>query len=385
MVGPPHGRAGAGLAMLDLSIRRRQGDFRLDVKLSAGPGVTALFGRSGSGKSSVINMVAGLARPDEGRIEVAGKVLFDSALGLDLAPEARRLGYVFQDARLFPHLSVTGNLTFGMRLLPPAERRIGFDEVVEVLGIGHLLDRRPAKLSGGERQRVAIGRALLASPRILLMDEPLAALDNHRKAELLPFIGRLARRFAIPILYVSHSMEEVLALADTLVLMDEGQAKAVGEVEDLLSRTELRPLTGRYDAGSVIRATVAGHDATYGMSRLTFSGGTGRQGGPAGGHSGAAAHPCPRRQHFPRPAQPHQHAQRAAGHRQVGAPGRRLADRRRAGLSRHQSLGPDHRPRPGAAESGPRHAGQRADQGADGGTRRPCRAPRFRGCGFATL
>ncbi len=260
--------------MLDLSIRRQQGDFRVEVDLSAGPGVTALFGRSGSGKSSVINMVAGLARPDEGRIEVAGKVLFDSTLGLDLAPEARRLGYVFQDARLFPHLSVAGNLTFGMRLLPSAERRIGLEEVVEVLGIGHLLDRRPAKLSGGERQRVAIGRALLASPRILLMDEPLAALDNQRKTELLPYINRLARQFAIPILYVSHSMDEVLALADTLVLMDEGRAKAVGEVEDLLSRTELRPLTGRYDAGSVIRATVAGHDSTYGMSQLTFSGGT---------------------------------------------------------------------------------------------------------------
>jgi len=260
--------------MLDLSIRRQQGDFRVEVELSAGPGVTALFGRSGSGKSSVINMVAGLARPDEGRIRVDGKVLFDSALGLDLPPEARRLGYVFQEGRLFPHLSVAGNLTFGTRLLPAAERRIGFDEVVEVLGIGHLLDRRPSKLSGGEKQRVAIGRALLASPRILLMDEPLAALDTHRKAELLPYIGRLARQFAIPILYVSHSMDEVLALSDTLVLMDGGRAAAVGPVEDLLSRTDLRPLTGRYEAGAVIRATVAGHDATYGVSRLNFSGGT---------------------------------------------------------------------------------------------------------------
>jgi molybdate transport system ATP-binding protein len=260
--------------MLDLDIRRRQGDFQVQVALRAGGGVTALFGRSGSGKSSVVNMVAGLARPDAGHIKVDGKVLFDSAAGIDLPPEKRRLGYVFQEARLFPHLSVRGNLTFGMNRLAPGDRRVGFDPVVEVLGIGHLLDRRPAKLSGGEKQRVAIGRAMLASPRILLMDEPLAALDNARKAELLPFIGRLSRQFAIPILYVSHAMEEVLRLADTLVLMDEGQAKAVGAVEELMSRPDLRPLTGRYEAGAVIRATVAGHDTTYGISRLAFSGGT---------------------------------------------------------------------------------------------------------------
>ncbi|MBC7951069.1 MAG: molybdenum ABC transporter ATP-binding protein [Rhodospirillaceae bacterium] len=260
--------------MLDLSIRRQQGDFRVEVDLAAGAGVTALFGRSGSGKSSVINMVAGLYRPDSGRIKVDGKVLFDSESGIDLAPERRRLGYVFQDARLFPHLSVHGNLIFGMNRVPVPERRIGFDDVVQVLGIGHLLDRRPSKLSGGEKQRVAIGRALLASPRILLMDEPLAALDSQRKAELLPFIGKLARQFATPILYVSHSMDEVLRLSDTLVLMDDGKAAAVGPVEELLSRTDLRPLTGRYEAGAVIRATVAGHDATYGISRLAFTGGT---------------------------------------------------------------------------------------------------------------
>ena len=186
--------------MLELDVRRRQGDFRLDIRLSAGPGVTALYGRSGSGKTSLINMVAGLSRPDEGAITVDGRVLFDSAAGVDLAPEARRLGYVFQEHRLFPHLSVRGNLEFGMRRLPAAERTQSLDKVVDVLGIGHLLGRRPAGLSGGEKQRVAIGRALLASPRILLMDEPLAALDPARKAELLPFIARLARQFSVPIL-----------------------------------------------------------------------------------------------------------------------------------------------------------------------------------------
>ena len=260
--------------MIELSLTRRQGAFRVAIELSAGQGVTALFGPSGSGKTSVINMVAGLARPDEGRIVVDGKVLFDAKAGIDLPPEARRLGYVFQEARLFPHLSVRANLTFGMNRLAVAERRVKFDDVVEVLGIGHLLDRRPAKLSGGEKQRVAIGRALLASPRILLMDEPLAALDTARKAEILPFIAGLSKRFAIPILYVSHSMDEVLRLADTLVLMDHGRAAAVGGVEELLARPDLRALTGRYEAGAVIRATVAGHDPSYGVTRLAFSGGT---------------------------------------------------------------------------------------------------------------
>lgn len=260
-------------AVLKLSITRRQGSFKIVLDLTAGGGVTALFGRSGSGKTSVINMVAGLVRPDGGQIVVDGRVLFDSDSGIDVPPEKRRLGYIFQDARLFPHLSVQANLTFGMNRVPMAERRISFDGVVEVLGIAHLLDRRPAKLSGGEKQRVAIGRALLASPRILLMDEPLAALDSQRKAELLPFIADLSRAFDIPILYVTHSMDEVLALADTLVLMDEGRAVEVGPVEDLLARPGLRPLTGRYDAGAVIRASIAGHDSTYGTSSLVFPGG----------------------------------------------------------------------------------------------------------------
>ena len=261
-------------AMLDLSIRRKQGDFQLDVELRAGLGVTALYGRSGSGKTSVINMVAGLSRPDAGRIAVDGKVLFDSAEGIDLAPEHRRLGYVFQEHRLFPHLSVRGNLLFGRNRLPVAEQAVDFDQVVEVLGIEALLDRRPANLSGGEKQRVAIGRALLASPRILLMDEPLAALDQARKHELLPFIAALSRRFAIPILYVSHSMDEVLRLADTLALMDGGRLAAAGPLEKLMADPSLRPLTGRYEAGAVVQAIVASHDAAYGISRLSFDGGT---------------------------------------------------------------------------------------------------------------
>lgn len=261
-------------AVLEVDARRRLGDFSVDARLSAGKGVTALFGRSGSGKSTIVNMVAGLLRPDAGRIAVDGKMLFDAAIGMDLPPERRRVGYVFQDARLFPHLSVRSNLCFGLNRVPRAERRIEPGPVIDLLGIGHLLDRRPAGLSGGERQRVAIGRALLANPRILLMDEPLAALDPQRKAEVLPFLAGLARRFDIPVLYVSHSMDEVLALADTLALVDDGRIAATGAVEDLLARPELRPLTGRYEAGAVLRAVVAGHDPELGISRLAFRGGT---------------------------------------------------------------------------------------------------------------
>ena len=260
--------------MLDLAVRRRQGNFQLDVTLKAGPGITALFGPSGSGKTSVINMVAGLARPDHGRIVVDDRVLFESQSGIDVPPEHRRLGYVFQEGRLFPHMSVKANLTFGWQRMPANQRSVRFADVVEVLGIGHLLKRYPAGLSGGEKSRVAIGRALLASPRILLMDEPLASLDAGRKAELLPFIVNLARQFAIPILYVSHAMDEVLRLADTLVLMENGRVVADGPVEELISRADLKDFSTDRDAGAVIRASVSRHDDEHGVTTLSFSGGT---------------------------------------------------------------------------------------------------------------
>jgi molybdate transport system ATP-binding protein len=261
--------------MIEVDVRRRVGEFSIDAKfVSESGGITALFGRSGAGKTTLVNMLAGLVKPDNGRIAVDGRVLFDSASGIDLAPEARRLGYVFQESRLFPHLSVRANLEYGMKRAPADERRIGLDAVTEVLGIGGLLARRPHHLSGGERQRVALGRALLASPRLLLMDEPLASLDAPRKAEILPFIERLRDRFQVPIVYVSHAMDEIVRLADTLVLMSEGSIAAVGPVEVLTSRLDLRPLTGRYEAGSVIAATVAGHDSEFGLTRLAFAGGT---------------------------------------------------------------------------------------------------------------
>jgi molybdate transport system ATP-binding protein len=226
---------------LEISVRRKQGIFCIDAAFKgAESGVTALYGPSGAGKTSVVNMAAGLLRPDAGRIIVNGLCLFDSSLGIDLPPEKRRIGYVFQDGRLLPHLSVRSNLVYGMHRTPVQRRFIKFDQVVDLLGIGHLLHRRPAKLSGGEKQRVAIGRALLTSPAILLMDEPLASLDAARKSEVLPFIMRLSREFAVPILYVSHALDEILNLATQMVIMEEGRILAYGDPEDLLSRPDLQ-------------------------------------------------------------------------------------------------------------------------------------------------
>lgn len=259
---------------LNIDIRRQQGNCRIHAAFrSEGGGVTALFGRSGAGKTSIINMVAGLVRPDAGRISVNGKCLFDAENRIDIPPEKRRIGYVFQEGRLFPHLSVRANLVYGMRRPPAVDRYVHFDPVVELLGIGRLLDRRPASLSGGEKQRVAIGRALLSSPSLLLMDEPLASLDTARKAEVLPFISRLTVEFSIPILYVSHALEEILNLADTLVLLDAGRVVAVGGIEDLMSHRHLQQLTGYTDYGTVIPTVVERHDEAAGITVLRFSGG----------------------------------------------------------------------------------------------------------------
>jgi molybdate transport system ATP-binding protein len=223
--------------MLDIQVARRQGSFRVDAAFQANStGITALFGPSGAGKTSVINMVAGLIRPDTGRIVVQDRALFDSEHRIDLSPEKRSIGYIFQDGRLFPHLTVRGNLTYGMKLTPPRRRYVEFDQAVHLLGIEQLLDRRPANLSGGEKQRVAIGRALLTSPRLLLMDEPLSSLDKARKEEVLPFIAKLPRAFKTPILYVTHSFDEIQRLADRLVLMEAGRSTAVGAVAELMSR-----------------------------------------------------------------------------------------------------------------------------------------------------
>lgn len=258
---------------LEVSVERTLGSFALNAAFSCGPGITALFGQSGSGKTSVVNMIAGLLRPARGRIAVDGRVLFDSTARIDMPPHRRRVGYVFQDARLFPHLTVRQNLLYGRHFTPPSERYVVFDQVIELLAIAHLLGRRPAGLSGGEKQRVAIGRALLASPRILLMDEPLASLDDARKSEILPYIERLRDQMGLPILYVSHAMDEVARLADTMVLMAGGSVVAVGAVEDLSVRVDLPALAERQEAGAVVHARVASHDERYGLSELHFEGG----------------------------------------------------------------------------------------------------------------
>jgi len=260
--------------MIEVDVGKRLGEFELAAQFTApATGITALFGRSGAGKTTLVNAVAGLIRPDRGRIAIEGEVLFSAADGIDCRPQRRRLGYVFQDSRLFPHYSVRGNLGYGMPPGAPRDPALSFDTVVELLRLAPLLRRRPHHLSGGEKQRVAIGRALLADPRLLLMDEPLASLDLAHRAEILPFIEELRDRLRIPIVYVSHAMEEVVRLADTLVLMSEGRVAAVGTVEDLTSQLDLRPLTGRFDAGAVIRASVAGNDLVFGLTELAFPGG----------------------------------------------------------------------------------------------------------------
>ncbi|MDE0945035.1 MAG: molybdenum ABC transporter ATP-binding protein [Alphaproteobacteria bacterium] len=259
--------------MLELDVTAQLGDFTIKAAFSADAGITALFGPSGAGKTSLINMLAGLERPQRGRIVVQDTVLFDSAQGINLPPERRRLGYVFQESRLFPHMTVADNLSYGERLVPLGTARVDRDDVIDVLALAPLLQRRPKTLSGGERQRVAIGRALLAAPRLLLMDEPLANLDAPRRAEILPFIEKLRRRFDLSIVYVSHNMDEIVRLADQLVVMADGAVVAQGPVDEITARLDLRPLTGRWDAGAVLSTTVAEQDTKDALTKLSFEGG----------------------------------------------------------------------------------------------------------------
>jgi molybdate transport system ATP-binding protein len=258
---------------LKLDIERRLGAFRLKVAFETGEGVTALFGRSGAGKTSVVNAIAGILRPDRGRIEINGDSVFDSEHGIDVATPRRRIGYVFQEGRLFPHLNVRQNLRYAglfSRGTPPSE----FAHVVELLGLKDLLDRRPGNLSGGEKQRVAIGRALLSSPRLLLLDEPLASLDAHRKSEVLQYIELMRDEIRVPIVYVSHAAEEVVRLADTVVLMSEGEVAASGAAEEVMGRPDLRLGTGAFEGGTVIDAKVIEQDMQYELATLAFNGGT---------------------------------------------------------------------------------------------------------------
>ena len=247
--------------------------FELDVTFKAEAPIVGLFGRSGAGKTSVVNAIAGITHPAQGIIRVGGLTLFDESSGIDVPPERRRVGYVFQDPLLFPHLSVESNLLYGQRLRAASECLIDAGKVIELLGLGAFLARKPNALSGGEKQRVAIGRALLAQPRILLMDEPLAALDVPRKTEILDYIERLRDELRIPIVYVSHSVPEITRLADTVVILSEGKCLATGDVDEVMGRLDLKPVTGRYEAGSLLETRVAEHDSAHQLTRLVFDGG----------------------------------------------------------------------------------------------------------------
>jgi molybdate transport system ATP-binding protein len=254
--------------ILEVDIEHRLGAFDLDIHFRSGRGLTALFGRSGAGKTSIVNVIAGLVRPERGQIVVEGSVLIDTERGIRVPAHRRRVGYVFQEDRLFPHLTVRQNLLFGRWFAIGSAPAARLDDVVDLLGIGALLDRRPARLSGGEKQRVAIGRALLASPRLLLMDEPLASLDAARKDEILPYIERLRDQAGVPIVYVSHSVAEVTRLASTIVLISDGRVRAVGALQEVMGRAELYPMTGRFEAGAVLAVRVAAHDARWGLTEL---------------------------------------------------------------------------------------------------------------------
>jgi molybdate transport system ATP-binding protein len=256
---------------LAIALKDRRGDFSLDAVFHTGAGVTALFGRSGAGKTTIVSMVAGLRRPSEGRVVLNGRALFDSQARIDLTASRRRVGMVFQEPRLFPHLSVKSNLLYG-RWAGRRTATTPFESVVDLLGLENFLTRRPGSLSGGEAQRVAIGRALISGPDILLMDEPLSQLDGARRAEILPFLERLAHQGGVPILYVSHVVEEVARLADHMVVLSEGRVVAAGPIEEVFGRIDLGPATGRYEAGALLVATVAGDDPEFALTRLNIGG-----------------------------------------------------------------------------------------------------------------
>ena len=254
--------------MIQMRLKLDYPGFALDVDLQLpGRGVTALYGHSGSGKTTCLRCIAGLERADQGFIQVNDEIWLDSEYKVFVAPHKRALGYVFQEASLFPHLSVLANLEFGLKRIAKSQRRVDMAHATELLGISHLLDRHPQHLSGGERQRVGIARALLTSPKLLLMDEPLAALDAQRKNEILPYLQRLHDELDIPVLYVSHSQDEVARLADHIVLLSNGKALASGPIGQTLARLDL-PLAMGDDAGVVIEGRVSAYDADYQLLSL---------------------------------------------------------------------------------------------------------------------
>lgn len=253
---------------LDVDITHRLGAFALDARFQARGGVTALFGRSGAGKTTLINIIGGLVRPDRGRVAINGTTVVDTGARVFAPPHRRGAGYVFQDGRLFPHLSVKQNLLYGRWFAGGRLDQGELDRLVALLGLGPVMDRRPRTLSGGERQRVAIGRALLARPRVLLMDEPLASLDEPRRQEILPVIERLRDQAGVPIVYVSHSLAEVARLATTVVVLEAGRVAASGPAQDVIARLDLAPAVDPAEAGALIEAVVDRHDDAFALTVL---------------------------------------------------------------------------------------------------------------------
>ena len=255
--------------MLRVEVVKQRGDFTLDATIEVPtPGTVALFGRSGCGKTTLVNIIAGLLQADRALVDIDGIVLEDSRARTRVPVERRRIGYVFQDSRLFPHLDVTANLRYGEQRAPSGGRIVEFDHVVQLLGLDGLLARRAFELSGGERQRVALGRALLSQPRLLLLDEPLAALDAPRREEVLPYLERLRDRFAIPMVYVSHRFEEVLRLASHVVVMDQGRVAVQGPIDIVSRHAALRSIVGDDAIGSVLNGSIAATDPQTGLATV---------------------------------------------------------------------------------------------------------------------
>ena len=273
----PHASADADTdagPSLHLDVRLAVGDLRLEVADQIPlHGITAIFGQSGSGKTTLLRIISGLERRAEGRVAFDGDVWQDGPGAASRPPHLRTVGTVFQDARLFHHLDVRGNLDFALRRRRRQLPQLTLDSVVAALDLEDLLARQPSTLSGGERQRVALARALLTAPRLILMDEPLASIDGRRKREILPYIERLPRDFGLPVVYVTHAIDEVAAMADRIVLLSQGRRVASGPVVDILARLDLFPLTGRFEAGAVIAAVVVGHDRGDHLTEVTFDGG----------------------------------------------------------------------------------------------------------------
>ena len=257
--------------MINIDIEKKLGRINIKAKFSSDNGIVAIFGRSGCGKTTIINMLAGLEKPDSGMIKINNKLMFDSHSNINIATEKRNIGYVFQQPRLFPHLNVAKNLKYGIKA--NNHGNISFDQMVEILDIAPLLSRNISRLSGGEQQRIAIGRAILSNPDILLMDEPLTNLDMTIKDEILSLIKHLAVEISLPIIYASHAMDEILKLADNIALIDNGKIIAYDSVEKITSRMDLYPMTGKSHAGSVLSVIVASHDIKNSLSHLKFNAG----------------------------------------------------------------------------------------------------------------